>query len=110
MIVVHVPELALTLFVFLQTEAFPASVGKMTGLRWLKLNRTGLQTIPEELGNLQKLVSSVTLVVDEHYMNTSCGIYLVLAPFVKNGRVCMEECHWKNVHTMWLLAVRARVM
>ncbi|KAF0310088.1 Protein flightless-1 [Amphibalanus amphitrite] len=38
-----------------KTEAFPASVGKMTGLRWLKLNRTGLQTIPEELGNLQKL-------------------------------------------------------
>ena len=43
----------------LQSEAFPASVGKMTGLRWLKLNRTGLQTIPEELGSLQKLVSTV---------------------------------------------------
>ena len=43
----------------LQSEAFPASVGKMTGLRWLKLNRTGLQTIPEELGSLQKLVSSI---------------------------------------------------
>lgn len=28
----------------------------MTSLRWLKLNRTGLCYLPEELGSLQKLV------------------------------------------------------
>lgn len=31
----------------------------MTSLRWLKLNRTGLCYLPEELAALQKLVSSV---------------------------------------------------
>lgn len=30
----------------------------MTSLRWLKLNRTGLCYLPEELAALQKLVSS----------------------------------------------------
>lgn len=29
----------------------------MTSLRWLKLNRTGLCYLPEELAALQKLVS-----------------------------------------------------
>jgi len=28
----------------------------MVGLRWLKLDRTGLTEAPEELGKLQKLV------------------------------------------------------
>ncbi|XP_044596035.1 protein flightless-1-like [Cotesia glomerata] len=35
---------------------FPASVRFMTGTQWLKLNRTNLSQIPEELGKLQKLV------------------------------------------------------
>ncbi|XP_074112335.1 FLII actin remodeling protein isoform X2 [Cotesia typhae] len=34
---------------------FPASVRLMTGTQWLKLNRTNLSQIPEELGKLQKL-------------------------------------------------------
>jgi len=29
----------------------------MVGLRWLKLDRTGLKEAPEELGKLKKLVS-----------------------------------------------------
>lgn len=35
---------------------FPENVKAMTSLRWLKLNRTGLCYLPEELGALQKLV------------------------------------------------------
>lgn len=38
---------------------FPENVKAMTSLRWLKLNRTGLCYLPEELAALQKLVSSV---------------------------------------------------
>ncbi|XP_046402839.1 protein flightless-1 [Ischnura elegans] len=34
---------------------FPESVRLMTGVQWLKLDRTGLKEIPEELGKLQKL-------------------------------------------------------
>lgn len=37
---------------------FPEHVKAMTSLRWLKLNRTGLCYLPEELAALQKLVSS----------------------------------------------------
>lgn len=36
---------------------FPEHVKAMTSLRWLKLNRTGLCYLPEELAALQKLVS-----------------------------------------------------
>ena len=39
---------------------FPEGISEMVGLRWLKLDRTGLKEAPEELGKLQKLVS-VTL-------------------------------------------------
>ncbi|EEC17524.1 flightless-I, putative, partial [Ixodes scapularis] len=35
---------------------FPKAVGDMTGLRWLKLNRTNIDWIPDELQNLKKLV------------------------------------------------------
>ncbi|KAL1132057.1 hypothetical protein AAG570_010015 [Ranatra chinensis] len=34
---------------------FPRSVKSMTGLQWLKLDRSNLTQIPEELGNLMKL-------------------------------------------------------
>lgn len=37
---------------------FPENVKAMTSLRWLKLNRTGLCYLPEELAALQKLVRS----------------------------------------------------
>lgn len=38
---------------------FPENVKAMTSLRWLKLNRTGLCYLPEELAALQKLVRSL---------------------------------------------------
>lgn len=41
----------------LQGGYFPEHVKAMTSLRWLKLNRTGLCYLPEELAALQKLVS-----------------------------------------------------
>nr|CAH0109694.1 unnamed protein product [Daphnia galeata] len=34
---------------------FPETIGDMVGLRWLKLDQTGLTEAPEELGKLQKL-------------------------------------------------------
>ncbi|KAM7297511.1 protein flightless-1 [Ixodes scapularis] len=40
-----------------QEEYFPKAVGDMTGLRWLKLNRTNIDWIPDELQNLKKLES-----------------------------------------------------
>lgn len=32
----------------------------MTGLRWIRLNKTGLETVPYELANLKKLVSGIS--------------------------------------------------
>lgn len=43
----------------LQGGYFPEHVKAMTSLRWLKLNRTGLCYLPEELAALQKLVSPI---------------------------------------------------
>ncbi len=40
----------------MQGGYFPEHVKSMTSLRWLKLNRTGLCYLPEELSSLQKLV------------------------------------------------------
>ncbi|KAL4240866.1 hypothetical protein ACF0H5_001651 [Mactra antiquata] len=39
---------------FLGNE-FPKQVSDMTGLRWLKLNKTGLKEMPKEMANLKKL-------------------------------------------------------
>lgn len=46
----------LYLFCWMQGGYFPEHVKSMTSLRWLKLNRTGLCYLPEELSSLQKLV------------------------------------------------------
>ncbi|RWS26348.1 hypothetical protein B4U80_01102 [Leptotrombidium deliense] len=40
-----------------QEENFPKTVSQMSGLRWLKLNKTSIDWIPEELGSLSKLES-----------------------------------------------------
>lgn len=42
----------------LQDGKFPDAVRLMTGVQWLKLDKTNLMEIPEELGKLLKLVSS----------------------------------------------------
>ena len=44
---------------FEQNDEFPEAIREMVGLRWLKLDRTGLTEAPEELGKLQKLVGSL---------------------------------------------------
>ncbi|XP_023016782.2 FLII actin remodeling protein isoform X1 [Leptinotarsa decemlineata] len=36
-------------------DKFPDAVGSMTGVQWLKLDRTNLEEIPKEMGNLLKL-------------------------------------------------------
>ncbi|KAH8037300.1 hypothetical protein HPB51_009855 [Rhipicephalus microplus] len=38
-----------------QEDYFPKAVGEMTGLRWLRLNRTKIDWIPDELQGLKKL-------------------------------------------------------
>lgn len=45
-------------FSFLQDDKFPDAIRYMTGLQWLRLDKTNLTDIPEELGKLMKLVSS----------------------------------------------------
>lgn len=45
-----------TFCLYLQGGYFPEHVKCMSSLRWLKLNRTGLCYLPEELASLQKLV------------------------------------------------------
>jgi hypothetical protein len=39
-----------------QDGKFPDAVRLMTGIQWLKLDKTNLTQIPEELGKLLKLV------------------------------------------------------
>ena len=43
----------------------------MVGLRWLKLDQTGLTEAPEELGKLQKLVHSYLFFFTE--LQTCCS-------------------------------------
>ncbi|RWS11681.1 protein flightless-1-like protein [Dinothrombium tinctorium] len=42
---------------FEHEDNFPKSVSQMTGLRWLKLNQTHIDWVPEQLANLNKLES-----------------------------------------------------
>ena len=37
---------------------FPKRVADMPNLRWLKLNKTGLESLPDELSHLMKLVKN----------------------------------------------------
>jgi len=39
-----------------QDGKFPESMRLMTGIQWLKLDKTNLTEIPEEMGKLLKLV------------------------------------------------------
>lgn len=39
----------------LQDGKFPKNIKHMSGVQWLKLDRTGIDTIPEEMGRLMKL-------------------------------------------------------
>lgn len=42
--------------ILFQGYKFPENVADMTGLRWLRLSESKLMHLPEELGNLKKLV------------------------------------------------------
>ena len=44
-------------FSYFQDDKFPDAIRYMTGLQWLRLDKTNLTDIPEELGKLMKLVS-----------------------------------------------------
>lgn len=43
------------LSVYLQEDKFPKNIKHMSGVQWLKLDRTGMDTIPDEMGKLVKL-------------------------------------------------------
>ena len=40
-----------------QDGKFPNALADMVGLRWLRLNRTGLEVLPSNVAKLNKLVS-----------------------------------------------------
>ena len=46
--------------IFLQ-ETFPGKVGDMGNLRWLRLDSSNLETLPDTLGNLSKLVRKLLI-------------------------------------------------
>ena len=52
-------ELKYHQIISLQQEKFPEDVSAMSGMRWLRLNRTGLEMVPYEVSKLTKLVSLV---------------------------------------------------
>ena len=53
---------------FEQNGEFPEAISEMVGLRWLKLDRTGLTEAPEELGKLQKLVGSLFALISVSFV------------------------------------------
>ena len=57
---------ALTTHCLFQGGYFPEHVKCMSSLRWLKLNRTGLCYLPEELASLQKLVRHSIIRLSSH--------------------------------------------
>lgn len=44
------------LLISLQGDSFPDHVADMSSLRWLRLNKTSLEMLPDELSQLSKLV------------------------------------------------------
>lgn len=56
----------LTTHCLFQGGYFPEHVKCMSSLRWLKLNRTGLCYLPEELASLQKLVRHSIIRLSSH--------------------------------------------
>lgn len=69
---------------------FPEHVKCMSSLRWLKLNRTGLCYLPEELASLQKLVSQIT--ASKSDTRAFAEVYhtgLTLCGFIRRTRACV---------------------
>ena len=57
----------------------------MVGLRWLKLDRTGLKEVPEEIGKLHKLVRLFTCSYCMNYEVHGCANV--------SGSVCIcQQC------------------
>lgn len=50
-------SLITSLLIVLQETGIPRSIKEMSSLRWLRANNTGIDAVPEEIGNLLKLVS-----------------------------------------------------
>lgn len=89
------------LFFLWKDGKFPHDVADMTGLRWLRLNKTGLDSIPPEIYKLKKLViislltfsrfSSVHLV---HYLQIGWIFVLynsILLKFNPNGKYYLKS-------------------
>lgn len=69
-------------FIFFQNGRFPKSVRYMSGVQWLKINKSSLSQIPEELGNLMKLVS---------YDSLFFFTFRHLIIFLNLARVCVKQ-------------------
>lgn len=75
------------LFCWTQGGYFPEHVKSMTSLRWLKLNRTGLCYLPEELSSLQKLVIVNCKAESQSYilqLDCQCSFLGLFCSFVRN--------------------------
>ena len=68
----------------LEDEKFPEAMEDMTSLRWLKLNKTKLRTIPAELSKLQQLehltmkknqVESISSEIKEKLQNLANNLF-----------------------------------
>lgn len=55
---------------FVQEDKFPSAVCSMTGLKWIKLNRTNIDWVPEEMASLKSLES---LSFARNNLVTLCG-------------------------------------
>lgn len=72
------------MILFFQGDKFPDAIRYMTGLQWLRLDKTNLDDIPEELGKLMKLVNFkfylffVYLKIIYHIPHNKYILYLII--------------------------------
>lgn len=85
----------------MQGGYFPEHVKSMSSLRWLKLNRTGLCYLPEELASLQKLVIRVFLAISKFFcpfliafLNNFFGSFLLLGTLVSESQQ-LDNLTWR---------------
>ena len=89
-----------TFLFHLQKLDFPKRVADMPNLRWLKLNQTGLECLPDELSHLMKLVSSNELycyLVEFDKFIYELGLYFLLLPN------CIKRCEQRYLHNIEIL-------
>ena len=57
----------------LQGDTFPEHVADMSSLRWLRINKTGMEMLPDELSQLNKLVSKAIKIIYKFKFSIEIG-------------------------------------